>query len=166
MTMDVTPTEAELRLKESLPLGSTNHCLTPFLSGDDLKIKASWALNGSQFSQELSFGERYNFDDASSTFIDSFVFNKTNPNAIKLLFIGIDNWNRPTFKESSTGTHFCIVDKVLGIHEKPSHADLEKLLKSYSLYEKGNSFNGEPSHPVAKDFCLIANQSKRNTYNL
>ena len=67
----------------------------------------------------------------------------------KAVYMGIDGFNRPVFKETCkkgvADNYYCSVDKLFSHYENFS---LEKLGDNPVLYYKGHDFDGEPHYPV------------------
>jgi len=59
-----------------------------------------------------------------------------------IVFEGIDSWNRPTFKSTTSKARYCCTDKLLD-HGSTETEVLEQISEKDLVY-KGNKFESEP----------------------
>lgn len=63
----------------------------------------------------------------------------------KVYFVGVDDWNRPVFREIGTRRFFCDTDNLVSYDAKESDViDKYKAIGTDTICYKGSSFDAEP----------------------
>ncbi len=63
----------------------------------------------------------------------------------KVYFVGVDDWNRPVFREIGTRRYFCDTDNLVRYDAKEEEIiDRYKRIGTASICYKGSSFDAEP----------------------
>lgn len=63
----------------------------------------------------------------------------------KVYFVGVDEWNRPTFREIGTRRYFCDTDNLVRYDAKEEEIiDRYKRIGTASICYKGSQFESEP----------------------
>lgn len=79
-----------------------------------------------------------------------------------MYFVGVDEWNRPTFREISTRRYFCDTDNLVRYDAKEEEIiDRYKRIGTASICYKGSSFDAEPMGDPADVEILTRVEAKK-----